>query len=124
MSQPNDPDDQHKTSGPGAWGNELGQKVDQQLSQQRERRVASGYTLIEAGVSDDTVEAIKELLGMAQSGVLQGIAFGGLLKGRKYLVDCAGTACTDPTLTRGVVAALDDELRHMVQQRIDRNTTI
>ncbi len=123
MSQPNDPNDRRKTTDPAMWPGELERRVDQQLSQQRERRMASGYTLIEAGVSNDTVEAVKELLTMAEAGVLQGIAFGGMLKGRKYLVDCAGTACTDPTLARGIVAALDDELHRMVQQRIDRNTT-
>jgi hypothetical protein len=71
-------------------------------------------------VSDDTIAALRELLTSAEHGILQGIAFGALLRGRKYLVDCAGTACSDPTLARGVVAALDDELRHMVQERIER----
>lgn len=86
--------------------------------------MASGYSLIQAGVSKDTVEALKELLASAETGIVQGVVFGALLRGRKFLVDCAGTACSDPTLARGVIAALDDEMSLLVQQRIDRNTTI
>ncbi len=80
--------------------------------------------MIQATVSKDTVEALSELLHAANEGHIQGLAFAAILRGRKFLVDCAGSACTDPTLARGIVAALDDELRNMVQQRIDRTTTI
>lgn len=65
-------------------------------------------------VSKDVVTALEELLESAKVGLITGIAFAAILKGRKYMVDTAGTAYTDPTLTRGVLAALDDELQTMV----------
>lgn len=86
--------------------------------------MATAYQLIQDQVSKDVVTALEELLASAQAGLITGIAFGAILKGRKFLVDAAGTAYADPTLTRGVLAALDDELQIMVHSRVDRNTTV
>jgi len=82
------------------------------------------YTLIHSPVSRDTVTALLELLHSAQEGHLRGVAFVGLLRGRKFVVDCTGSACEDPTLTRGVLASLDDELQRLIEGRVDRDTTI
>ena len=48
-----------------------------------------------------------------------GVAFGAMLRQRRYLVNCAGEACRDPTTARGILAALDDELSQMVQGAAD-----
>jgi hypothetical protein len=81
------------------------------------------YTLIPDAISRDVVQALVELLEAAQEGQITGLAFAAVLKGRRYVVDCAGTCYSDPTLTRGVLAALDDELQHLVHARLDRDTS-
>lgn len=85
--------------------------------------MATNLQLVQAEVSKDVVTALEELLVSAKAGHVTGIAFGAILKGRKFLVDCAGSAYADPTTARGVLAALDDELQIMVHSRVDRNTT-
>lgn len=80
--------------------------------------------LIRDTVSHDVVEALEQLTELARLGELTGIVFGCSIKGRRYMVDAAGTFARDPTLGRGVIAALDDELQHMVQSRADSSTTL
>lgn len=100
--------------------------MDLNLSHPPERKATNvaAYQLVADSVSKEVVTALEELLASAQAGLITGIAFGAILKGRKYLVDCAGTAYADPTLARGVLLALDDELQIMVHSRTDRATTI
>ncbi len=86
--------------------------------------MAGAYQLVQDAVSKEVVTCLEELLHAANAGLITGIAFGCICKGRKFLVDCAGTAYADPTLTRGILAALDDELQIMVHSRADRGTTI
>lgn len=81
--------------------------------------MAKPYHLVRDTVSRDTVEALELLLADARKGRVVGIAFGAMLRQRRYLVNCAGDACRDPTTTRGILAALDDELSQMVQGAAD-----
>ena len=82
------------------------------------------FRLVRDQISRDTVKACEELLHGAQSGVITGLVFGCAMKGRRYFVNVAGTLADEPTLARGVVAALEDELRVMVQNISDSNTTL
>lgn len=82
------------------------------------------YQLVRDQVSRDVIEALGQLLKGAESGHVVGAAFGIALRGRRYLVNVAGTLARDPTLARGVVASLDDELQRMVQGRTDSDTTV
>lgn len=82
------------------------------------------YQLIYESISSDTVEALEHLLESARGGDVVGIAFALMLKRRRVLVDCAGEACENPMLARGVVALLDDHLGDLIKGRTDRNTTI
>lgn len=82
------------------------------------------YQLIPDFVSYDTVTALEELLEGARAGLIVGIAFGVMLKECKFFVNTAGIARSDPTLTRGVLRALDDELQDLVHGRVELSTTI
>jgi hypothetical protein len=82
------------------------------------------YTLIPDSISKEVLTALTELLEAAHQGQITGLAFAAVLKGRKFVVDVAGVCYSDPTLTRGVLAALDDELQDLVHGRIDRDTTL
>ena len=82
------------------------------------------YHLVKDPVSHDTVEALELMLAQAQRGHITGIAFVVMLKRRRYHVNVAGEAFNDPTLARGAVCALDDELRDLVRGESDQNTII
>ncbi len=82
------------------------------------------YQLVADQVSKEVVAGLEEIAQLVPDGTLTGFVFGGLLKGRKYFISCTGTAFADPTVARGVVAAIDDELSLMVHTRVDRSTTI
>jgi hypothetical protein len=68
------------------------------------------FSLIPDAVSNDTVEALSQLLDMARRGELIGFAFAAMLKRRRYFVNVAGEAFRNPTFARGCLSALDDEL--------------
>lgn len=67
-------------------------------------------------VSDDTIAALKELLAHAKAGQIIGLAFVAMYKGRRYITNTAGEAKRNPTFTRGMVAALDDQLGDAVRK--------
>ena len=68
------------------------------------------FVLISDNVSHDTVEALETLLEHAKSGELIGVCFTAMLKRRGYIVNCAGEAYRNPTFSRGMLCALDDQL--------------
>lgn len=68
------------------------------------------FSLISDAVSNDTVEALSQLLDMAHRGELIGFAFAAMLKRRRYFVNVAGEAFRNPTFARGCVSVLNDEL--------------
>jgi hypothetical protein len=72
----------------------------------------------------DLEQSITQLLEGVQTGVVNGVVFGAVIKGKKYYVNVLGTMAKDPTYARGVLAALDDELRAMVQKKADFDTTL
>lgn len=68
------------------------------------------FILVPDELSTDTVECLTTLLEHAKRGDLLGLAFVGVLKRRGYIVNSAGEAYRNPTFTRGMIAALDDQL--------------
>jgi hypothetical protein len=68
------------------------------------------FVLVPDQLSNDTQEALAQLLDLAQRGELIGVAFAGMLRRRRYFVNVAGEAFRNPTFARGCVSALDDEL--------------
>lgn len=68
------------------------------------------YILAPDTLSHDTVECLEQLLEHARHGRVVGLAFAAMLKRRSYVVNTAGEAHRNPTWTRGMVAALDDQL--------------
>ena len=81
--------------------------------------------LVRDHISRDITEAIDTLAEGVRSGQISGIVFGCSIKGqRRYFVNVAGSLAKDPTLARGVLAAIDDELMGMVQSQAENHTTI
>lgn len=75
------------------------------------------YRLVPDELSDDTVEALRVLYEDAQAGRLVGIAFAGMYRGRRYIVNAAGEARRSPTFSMGMVTMLLDELRALERPR-------
>ncbi len=73
------------------------------------------FSLIPGTISTDTVDCLDELLTMARAGEVIGVAYVAMLKRRKYIVNTAGEAHRNPTFTRGMIQALNDELGQRVR---------
>ena len=80
--------------------------------------------LVRDNISRDLVEAFRQMSVGAEAGIITGAIFGLQLKGKKYHVNVAGSLAKDPTMARGICAALDDELSSMVQGRANADTTL
>ena len=66
--------------------------------------------LIPDTVSNETVAALETLLYQAKKGVVVGIAFTAIIKGRGYIANSAGEAYRDPTFSIGMCASLVKKL--------------
>lgn len=73
------------------------------------------YSLIDDAVSTHTIECLETLLDRARHGEVIGVAFAAMLRRRAYVVNTAGEAYRNPTFTRGMIAALDDQLSHRIR---------
>lgn len=80
--------------------------------------------LVHDHISRDTQEAVRQIAASVEAGHVIGIAFVLVMKRRRFMVNTAGAAADNPTETRGMLCALDDELQRMVQGRADAATTI
>ena len=69
------------------------------------------YRLVPDELSTDTVECLAALLEEAKRGKVIGIAFAAMFRGKRFIVNSAGEAFRSPVFARGMVAALDDDLR-------------
>lgn len=70
--------------------------------------------LVRQEISRDTVEALEEILQDARAGLYTGFVIGLLRPRRRYSVHCIGEGCESPTWSRGILRALDDELKVLV----------
>lgn len=83
------------------------------------------HKLLSEHVSNDCIEAFKGLHDLAVQGTVVGAAVVVMLRRGRYFVDLTGAAARDPVLTRGMVLALDDELRELVHaSQRDTPTTL
>jgi len=73
--------------------------------------VTDPFRLVHDSLSFDTVECLQELLNLAESGDLIGLAYVAMFKGRTYVVDATGEVRRSPTFARGMVSDLHDELK-------------
>ena len=72
---------------------------------------------LRASVSADTVAALEELLELAKAGQITGMAFGCTVKGGTYVTDVTGECFARPTMARGMVSYLSDQLAGLVHQK-------
>lgn len=73
------------------------------------------FVLVPDTISNDTVQALEQLLTHARKGEVIGVAFAAMLKKRGYIVNSAGEAFRNPTFSRGMLRALDDKLGTQVK---------
>jgi hypothetical protein len=72
--------------------------------------VKDPFILIPDHVSHDTLLALKQLTDGVRKGEVIGLAFAAALKRRAYIVNTTGECWRNPTWSRGIIAALDDQL--------------
>lgn len=76
------------------------------------------YRLVKDDISrEDVIQAISSLLDLARANMLVGVGFVGMLRNSRYFVNVAGQCYKNPTLTRGALATLDDELASIIRSR-------
>ena len=80
------------------------------------------YRLVHDTVSKDVVHALETLLDYARRGELTGLAFGATFKRMRYITNVAGICAKNPTFTRGMLGALDDELAAIIHTRTPEDT--
>lgn len=66
---------------------------------------------IHSGISNETVDVLRYLLKQAEAGQLVGLAFVAIQHGSDYSTGVIGRARETPTLTRGMIDVLEDEVR-------------
>lgn len=79
--------------------------------------------LLHDTISRDLGEAVAVIKRVADSGEATGLFFGIRFRGGRYVVNVAGRCATDPTYTRGMLGALEDELSRMIKGEADASTT-
>jgi hypothetical protein len=73
--------------------------------------------LVPNTVSRDLIEALETLLEGARQGHITGVAFAATLRGRRYITNVAGSCHRNLTHSRGMLAALSDELGDLLHGR-------
>lgn len=68
-------------------------------------------------VSEGTVIALEHLLSQAKDGQLIGVAFIGILRGRRPINGFAGYAGQDPLFAIGAIQRLNQELIEQAKER-------
>lgn len=68
--------------------------------------------------SRDTVRALEALLADARAGRLIGIAYVAMYGRGEYVVGLEGETRKSPTMTRGMLHLLDDELSEIIHKHL------
>jgi hypothetical protein len=74
------------------------------------RKPPPPFILIPDLVSHDTMRALEQLIDGVRRREVIGIAYAAALKRRAYIVNSTGECYRNPTWSRGLIAALDDQL--------------
>lgn len=80
------------------------------------------YKLIPDNISHDVLEALQTLLELAKQGEIRGLAFVCTLPKARYITNVAGTCHRHPTLARGMVMTLSDQLASLIHERDQMET--
>lgn len=76
--------------------------------------MTTSFRLVPDSLPQDTIGTLERLLAQARRGMVLGMAFGVMYKGRKYIVNATGEVRRSPTFARGMVAELSDELHRLI----------
>lgn len=87
-------------------------------------RRSNGPTIAGQQPSADTVRCLEEALRGALAGEVVGVVLAAVYRRRRYSVSVCGEARHDPTYARGVACAIDDELRELIHDRAQGDTTL
>lgn len=68
------------------------------------------FILVPDTISHDTILALKQLIDGTKRGEVIGLAYAAALRKRAYIVNTTGECWRNPTWSRGIIAALDDQL--------------
>lgn len=79
--------------------------------------------LIHPTISGDTLACAGHLLEGLESGEVTGAVIAILYRRKRYSIHVCGEAHDAPTYARGIVGAIEDELRDLIQERGQSNTT-
>lgn len=77
------------------------------------------FTLVPVESSEDTIQALQELLLQARKGDLIGIVFAAMARNKRYFIGSAGEATNSPTFSLGMVQML---ARSLEDQALGRET--
>lgn len=75
------------------------------------------FFLVPDDLPTETIALLERLLDMAKRRELIGLAFAAMFMDRNYIVNAAGEAHRNPTFSRGMCAALDDQLAKRVRRK-------
>lgn len=73
------------------------------------------FKLVHFPGSPDTVQALRARLAEAEARELIGIAYVAMYSHREYAIGIEGETRKSPTLTRGMLHVLDDELAKLIR---------
>lgn len=77
------------------------------------------YTLRPDTLSTETVKCTAQLAAFSRRGRVKGIAFIAYVEDYGFIANATGEAIENPTLTRGMLRALDDKLARHVGGTVD-----
>lgn len=73
------------------------------------------FRLVPDNLSEDTLECLRQMQALAETGEILGLAFVAMVKGRRFIRNGTGECLRNPVFCRGLVASLDDFLRDRVR---------
>ncbi len=87
-------------------------------------RKTGPHGLVREFISKETIQCAQHLHDGSEAGVVIGAVIGYLYTRRRYGIAICGEAQADPTWARGVLGAIEDELRDMIHERSLGDTTM
>ena len=83
----------------------------------KEKEEKGGQTMVNKQSSRGTINALRKLLDDAENGHLIGIAFIGVVRGRRPVFGCTGYANQDPLFTVGTMQRLNEALLDQAKEK-------
>lgn len=73
------------------------------------------FRLVPDQLSHDTVETLRTLLKQAEDGLIIGVAFAVMYRGRFFVASTTGECFRNPIWSIGMVGLLDQKLRRLAE---------